>query len=617
MSYKLNKTDGSLLVDLVDGKINTTATNLTLIGKNYQGFGEFINENFIKLLETFSNTAPPSNPLRGQLWYDTASARLKIYDGTTFRSTDSTIYASSQPSNLIEGDVFINGTTDQLFFYNGTGTVLVGPKYTKTQLVTGDVIETIKDTTGQNKIISKYYIGGSLVGIHSKAAFTPFPAITGFTSLLVGFNISSVYSGYRWNGIADRALRIEDELGNTYTKDSFLSATGSDTTTGIINFKNDGGIVIGDDSDLTIRISGTTSTIQNNLTNSDLFINMRDGPESTYNAMTFHASAKRIGMFNASPAYSLDLTGDMRITGNLLVEGATTSLDVATLRVEDKQIELGVTSDSTLLTEAAADDAGIIVRVAGDDKAWTWKQATNAWTSSTNIDIEEPLGWFGIDGVILLNRNTLGSTVVNSSLTNVGTLTELTVDKFNFNNNRLTVDLGGWEIQTSGDISLVTQHKITNVKTPVSARAVVVNPLLTEDDDQVVATKGYVDDEIGALEKVFGIDITGLGTGVTLQGNVQTILDELFPVTPANGTVAKIYGSSTTATTGIITVNAGLNKSFVAVDSAGVQNQSVLVDLSISDPTGVSVTLTVARSIIIFKVVAGLWTWQSTTASAV
>ena len=616
MSYKLNKTDGSLLVDLVDGKISTTATNLTLIGKNYQGFGEFINENFIKLLETFSNTAPPSNPLRGQLWYDTASARLKIYDGTTFRSTDSTIYASSQPSNLIEGDVFINGTTDQLFFYNGTGTVLVGPKYTKTQLVTGDVIETIKDTTGQNKIISKYYIGGSLVGIHSKAAFTPFPAITGFTSLLVGFNISSVYSGYRWNGIADRALRIEDELGNTYTKDSFLSATGSDTTTGIINFKNDGGIVIGDDSDLTIRISGTTSTIQNNLTNSDLFINMRDGA-GTYNAMTFDASAKRIGMFNASPAYSLDLTGDMRITGNLLVEGATTSLDVATLRVEDKQIELGVTSDSTLLTEAAADDAGIIVRVAGDDKAWTWKQATNAWTSSTNIDIEEPLGWFGIDGVILLNRNTLGSTVVNSSLTNVGTLTELTVDKFNFNNNRLTVDLGGWEIQTSGDISLVTQHKITNVKTPVSARAVVVNPLLTEDDDQVVATKGYVDDEIGALEKVFGIDITGLGTGVTLQGNVQTILDELFPVTPANGTVAKIYGSSTTATTGIITVNAGLNKSFVAVDSAGVQNQSVLVDLSISDPTGVSVTLTVARSIIIFKVVAGLWTWQSTTASAV
>ena len=134
MSYKLNKTDGSLLVDLVDGKINTTATNLTLIGKNYQGFGEFINENFIKLLETFSNTAPPSNPLRGQLWYDTASARLKIYDGTTFRSTDSTIYASSQPSNLIEGDVFINGTTDQLFFYNGTGTVLVGPKYTKSQL---------------------------------------------------------------------------------------------------------------------------------------------------------------------------------------------------------------------------------------------------------------------------------------------------------------------------------------------------------------------------------------------------------------------------------------------------------------------------------------------------
>jgi hypothetical protein len=622
MSYKLNKTDGSLLVDLVDGKINTTATNLVMIGKNYQGFGEFINENFIKLLENFSNSAPPSNPLKGQMWYDSSEGRLKVYDGTTFRSTDSTIYAASQPSTLIQGDIFINGTTDQMFFYNGTSTVLVGPKFTKTQLVTGDVVETVKDTAGQNKIISKYFIGGSLVGIHSKEAFTPFPAITGFTTLLAGFNISSVYSGYRWNGIADRALRMEDELGNTYTKDSFLSATGSDTTTGVINFKNDGGIVIGDDSDLTIRISGTTSTIQNNITNSDLFINMKDG-SGTYNALTFDASTRRIGMFNAAPAYSLDITGDMRITGNLLVEGETTSLDVATLRVEDKQIELGVTSDSTLITEAAADDAGIVVRVTGDDKAWTWKQATNAWTSSTNIDIAEPLGWFGIDGVILLNSNTLGSTIVNSSLTNLGTLTELTVDKFNFNDNRLTVDLGGWEIATSGDISLVNQHKITNVRTPISARAVVVNPLLTEDDDQVVATKGYVDQEISSLEKVLSLDVTGLSSPDPLgindgpKDSVNTILNELFPIIPANGTIATIYASSTSAVTGTVPVNAGLNKSFVAVDSAGVQNQSVLADLTVSDPSSVSVTLTIARYIMVFKVIAGLWTWQTTTASAV
>jgi len=53
MAYKINKTDGSLLVEIVDSTIDQTATDLTLIGKNVSGFGEYINENFVKLLENF------------------------------------------------------------------------------------------------------------------------------------------------------------------------------------------------------------------------------------------------------------------------------------------------------------------------------------------------------------------------------------------------------------------------------------------------------------------------------------------------------------------------------------------------------------------------------------
>ena len=55
MSYQLNKTDGTLLTALIDGQIDTASTNLTLVGKNYTGYGEAFNENFIKLLENFSN----------------------------------------------------------------------------------------------------------------------------------------------------------------------------------------------------------------------------------------------------------------------------------------------------------------------------------------------------------------------------------------------------------------------------------------------------------------------------------------------------------------------------------------------------------------------------------
>ena len=63
MSYKLNKTDGTLLVDLVDGTLDTSTTDISLIGKNYSGFGEALNENMIKLLENFSRSSAPSRPL--------------------------------------------------------------------------------------------------------------------------------------------------------------------------------------------------------------------------------------------------------------------------------------------------------------------------------------------------------------------------------------------------------------------------------------------------------------------------------------------------------------------------------------------------------------------------
>ena len=67
MAYKLNKTDGTLLTELVDGQIDTTSSDLTLIGRNYVGFGEAFNENLIKLLENFASSGAPSTPIKGQM----------------------------------------------------------------------------------------------------------------------------------------------------------------------------------------------------------------------------------------------------------------------------------------------------------------------------------------------------------------------------------------------------------------------------------------------------------------------------------------------------------------------------------------------------------------------
>ena len=637
MAYKLNKTDGSLLVELVDGRLDISSADIALIGKNYQGFGESINENFIKMLENFSNSTAPVKPLKGQLWYDTATGRLKIYDGTTFRSTDSTIYASSQPSELIAGDIWIDGSKDQLLFWNGTEAILVGPGYTKNQLRSGDFVETIRDTTSQNRVIVKKYLNGSLYAIVSKetTAFTPFPAITGFDTLKQGYNISSVFSDFEWLGQASSAGKIVDELGNVFDQNSFLSAVVDDVTTGRLAIANDNGLSVGLDTDLTIKVSGQTTLWQNNIQDADLKIDLKD-VSGQYTAMYFDADTKKIGVFKTNPAYTLDVTGDLRVTGDLLIEGNAASLDIATLRVEDHQIELAIKDDSTLATDAEADDGGIVIRVEGDDKRWTWINATNSWTSSHIINIDNELNNYAINNTNVLSLDTLGSTVVNSSLQTLGQLNTLVVgnnlqsDTMTLTEDRITTT-SNLEFASTGSINLINKVKITNVETPVSPRRKADNALLTEGADQDVVVKRYVDDELASSTIAMGVDVTGLGStyatgtyGDTfaddgLLTNIAVLLTEIYPIPAApfdtQGKTAKIHAYYYTATSNPIDVNSGIVKSLQAVDSAGTQNVNVIGDFTITSPTA-SVNLTANRIIITMKINGGIWDVNGSTIAA-
>ena len=88
MAYTVNKTNGGVLATVSDGTIDST-TDLKFIGKNYSGYGELLNENFVKLLENFSNTSAPSAPLAGQLWWDSSNSLLKVYTGSAFKTVSS------------------------------------------------------------------------------------------------------------------------------------------------------------------------------------------------------------------------------------------------------------------------------------------------------------------------------------------------------------------------------------------------------------------------------------------------------------------------------------------------------------------------------------------------
>ncbi len=111
------------------------------------------------------------------------------------------------------------------------------------------------------------------------------------------------------------------------------------------------------------------------------------------------------------------VTGNLTVSGNLTINGNTTTLSTSTVSVEDKNIELGVTYSPT---DTTADGGGITLKGA-TDKTILWINATDSWTFNQNVELGSGYA-YRINGASVLSANTLGSGVVNSSLTSVGTI---------------------------------------------------------------------------------------------------------------------------------------------------------------------------------------------------
>jgi hypothetical protein len=127
MPYILNKTNGAILTTIEDASLDVT-TNLTFVGRNYSGYGEAVNENFLKLLENFANTTEPSKPVMGQIWFDTGSQQLKVCsDGKTFKGLANIYVQSTTPNLPKRGDLWWNTTTKQLQSYDGATFLIIGP----------------------------------------------------------------------------------------------------------------------------------------------------------------------------------------------------------------------------------------------------------------------------------------------------------------------------------------------------------------------------------------------------------------------------------------------------------------------------------------------------------
>ena len=125
MGYVINKFSGEQLVVLADGTLDTS-TSLGLVGRNYVGYGETQNENFVFLLENFANDAPPSRPLVGQIWFNTTDDTAYAYDGTQWNPIGSAAVSASAPPNTNPGALWFKTPVNQLYVYTGTEWRFIG-----------------------------------------------------------------------------------------------------------------------------------------------------------------------------------------------------------------------------------------------------------------------------------------------------------------------------------------------------------------------------------------------------------------------------------------------------------------------------------------------------------
>ena len=306
MAYTVNKTSsGSYTVQ--DGVVNTQ-TDLSFIGKGYAGYGEKIAENFLHLLENFSNTSAPTKPIEGQLWYDSTNARLKVYSGSAFVPAGGNVpYQSAAPSALAQGDLWIDSDTGQLYFYNGTSNVLVGPP-SSTGTTNGFVYESILDSGDATQNITKWFNDGNLIAIVSEDAFTPKSTITGFATIKKGITLTTAIADTKFQGTATDA----DALGGVAAA-NYLRSNANDTTSGTISVANDGGIVVGADSDFTFTVDSTGGIISNTVNNTDITFKVNDGGTTT-TVMTIDGSESRVGIGTTTPTTKLDVLGTINAT---------------------------------------------------------------------------------------------------------------------------------------------------------------------------------------------------------------------------------------------------------------------------------------------------------------
>ena len=518
MSYEIQRYDGTTFTTIPEQTVDSTSCDLKLIGKNYAGYGKYENENFLSLLENFRGDTQPRKSIIGQLWFDSATNKIKYKDiNAQWRSLTVTEIGTTAPTSLTtrdKGTLWFDDTRKQMNIWDGTQFVEIGPEiaygYAQTRLRSG----TIRDNGNVEHPIIRVYNAGQVVAVISSEEFDvgTIESITGFTKIKKGVTLINTPSTgvtttdhYFW-GTASNSLKF---AGKTLVDFVLRSGTGSTF--------DDSGFYVGTDSDLRIYVDDANKPVienslgntirfrvKTNVGNNDVMVISDVGALPNDNqSYDLGSTSRQWREIHAKDIIANDITATT-IIGNVdgTVTGDVTGNVIGNLQGNLKYSPTGVAYDAATqtftgvtanITTVNSDAVYVVDKVYGDLKGDVYHS----------------------DGAIAYNNNT--KTFFGTLTGNASTASRLFEPKF-IN----TVPFDG-----SSNITIFDDTKL-----PVNGGT--MGGFITLHSDPIdryhAATKGFVEDSIQSRDLFMSLDTRGLSTMASGPGTVTALLNEIAPV---------------------------------------------------------------------------------------
>jgi len=294
---------------------------------------------------------------------------------------------------------------------------------------------------------------------------------------------------------------------------------------GTVSLLNDIPVKLGAGQEMQVNVDTTLTQLRSNKVGQNFQVTSRRTNIDYDPSIFVSAIDSFVGIYTDIPTATLDVNGDVRIRGDLVVEGATTTINTTNLSVEDLLIEIGKVDTPT---DTTANNGGILL-AGSTPKTITWKLANNAWVSSENFDLQGGNS-YRIGGNVVLTNTALGTSVATAAgLTSIGHLTSLNVSWLSITGSTITyvnssATYGKITLVPNGAVTVdVSSKKITNLATPI--------------DPADGANKLYVDETAAAVPLGIAIDI-GSTTITDNTAIITNYLNKIFP--PAERTIGTI-----------------------------------------------------------------------------